>query len=201
MVWNRFWKGFNPSSIGIGFRRSFPGVVAIAHHPVSILLLLELAFEDRVHKRAMAPRPRFNPSSIGIGFRSVMPPPLRTFQSYVSILLLLELAFEAERGIFSITSGAKFQSFFYWNWLSKAPCKRSEALTACCFNPSSIGIGFRRYCPTGARNGRSRFQSFFYWNWLSKWAAILLATQSLTGFQSFFYWNWLSKLSLSYQTQ
>ena len=86
---------------------------------------------------------------------------------FVSILLLLELAFEAYSTEAAAVQGYTFQSFFYWNWLSKrhtaqqtflrcrvsillllelafeAQMKNVHAILARCFNPSSIGIGFR----------------------------------------------------------
>ena len=112
---------------------------------VSILLLLELAFEERGHLIRGSKwvefqsffywnwlsKPKvssmslnflgsFNPSSIGIGFRSSSCFALLSIVQVVSILLLLELAFEERTGGAYVCADTEFQSFFYWNWLSKA---------------------------------------------------------------------------------
>ena len=110
---------------------------------VSILLLLELAFEVQHYLEQGYSIRGFNPSSIGIGFRSINILKRNLWQNQVSILLLLELAFEV-----SIMNGT------------------DTKLSG--FNPSSIGIGFRSRAGLKFQNRRLMFQSFFYWNWLSK---------------------------------
>ena len=137
------WECFNPSSIGIGFRSKNIFCLALVCHWVSILLLLELAFEVSVQTKYSWLPYCFNPSSIGIGFRS-------------SILYMV-WKFEC-----------LFQSFFYWNWLSKRTAPKPPPSKVTRFNPSSIGIGFRRGIRLSRRSFVVGFQSFFYWNWLSK---------------------------------
>ena len=114
---------FNPSSIGIGLQSfAFSSIVFFAAEfqsffywnwpskpgqvfqvritsPVSILLLLELAFKGKKPKSFLELLGSFNPSSIGIGLQRQT----LTFQK---------------------NDRPAFQSFFYWNWPSKHLIRR-----------------------------------------------------------------------------
>ena len=165
MTWTK--TGFNPSSIGIGFRRSSSFSGSNNRQSFQSFFYWNWLSKPGNLARSIRVLDRFNPSSIGIGFRR-------------------------PRAKVNLIPSEVFQSFFYWNWLSKAilTCIKRPKTTVSIllllelafeaaiaqrwnigqggFNPSSIGIGFRRR-PCRIRFVRATgFQSFFYWNWLSK---------------------------------
>ena len=194
--------GFNPSYRGIGFWRSaerpwkqqwnpFQSFLSwnwllktrrgvwyrlVCH--VSILLIVELAFEEAVQPVHITPKrcfnpsyrgigfwswryplnlfqgPSFNPSYRGIGFWSMLRKHCRIMANFVSILLIVELAFEAFGVNMSKYIRLLFQSFLSWNWLLKTKAERMQAVLEIGFNPSYRGIGFWR-----VRNQTRRLRS------------------------------------------
>ena len=184
--------GFNPSYRGIGFwsRSTRPATVYIRN--VSILLIVELAFEGTNFFHFPVVDIGFNPSYRGIGFWSAKHAPLQLFQSYVSILLIVELAFEGRLLLLFYSWLWLFQSFLSWNWLLKGCTPlflmgaafvsillivelAFEALgndfpvfRTASFNPSYRGIGFWRICRKLIQCSPNQFQSFLSWNWLLK---------------------------------
>ena len=107
---------------------------------VSILLIVELAFEGEMRVLGISPYWSFNPSYRGIGLWR----PPNDFENVkrlqVSILLIVELAFEALAVLLSVPLFPGFQSFLSWNWPLKAA---GTARTMLLYG----------------------FQSFLSWNW------------------------------------
>ena len=110
---------------------------------VSILLIVELAFEDALGYGIVIETGGFNPSYRGIGFWRTLQPTRICQAKAVSILLIVELAFEVI-------------------------CAKSTIFITACFNPSYRGIGFWSARPCTFSPGNRMFQSFLSWNWLLK---------------------------------
>ena len=160
---------FNPSYRGIGFWRIYTFRLVNSKTIVSILLIVELAFEDLIQVRAQASVCSFNPSYRGIGF-------WRRYNTFM-VKLLHGCFNPSYRGIgfwrfIELTDPyfrRVFQSFLSWNWLLKNCKGRTTQLRPTvsillivelafeanfkyrkfhlliCFNPSYRGIGFWRY--------------------------------------------------------
>ena len=190
----RKWQSwcFNPSYRGIGFWSAGDFLRGAKQPGVSILLIVELAFEETICQQGPSVEPGFNPSYRGIGFWRWRNPAEEgggaMFQSFlswnwllkilitlelpnkiiVSILLIVELAFEDRGGRYRKRRHQLFQSFLSWNWLLKIfkPWRTTNNFRS--FNPSYRGIGFWRTIFVHCRKNLISFQSFLSWNWLLK---------------------------------
>ena len=148
------------------------GQVLISYK-VSILLIVELAFEEGGDLLPFLSQLRFNPSYRGIGLWRPRDTAGNIEAPWVSILLIVELAFEADLRRGGVKIQTEFQSFLSWNWPLKLADVKGMCYDRDSFNPSYRGIGLWSRRVFFFLQFVCEFQSFLSWNWPLKFQSFL----------------------------